>query len=71
MANRGGARPNSGRKKIEGGKRRFLTIPPDIEDWAQIHGTAWIWEQVRIAVRLTAEQQQQYEYEETGSNTTL
>lgn len=50
MTNRGGARPNAGRKKIEGGKRRFLTIPPDIEDWAQIHGTAWIWEQVRLSV---------------------
>lgn len=70
MSNRGGARPNAGRKKIEGGKRRFLTIPPDIEEWARVHGTAWIWEQVRIAVRLTAEQQQ-YEQEETGSDTTL
>lgn len=68
MSNRGGARPNSGRKKIEGGKRRFLTIPPDIEKLAQIHGTAWIWEQVRYAVTI---QQQQYEHEETGSDTTL
>ena len=69
MSNRGGARPNSGRKKIEGGKRRFLTIPPDIEELAQIHGTAWIWEQVRYAVAI--QQQQQYEQDETGSNTTL
>jgi hypothetical protein len=69
MSNRGGARPNSGRKKIEGGKRRFLTIPPDIEEWAQIHGTAWIWEQVRYAV--TIQQQNEYEQEETGSDTTL
>ncbi len=69
MNNRGGARPNAGRKKIEGGKRRFLTIPPDIEDLAQIHGTAWIWEQVRYAV--TIQQQNEYEQEETGSDKTL
>lgn len=47
---RGGLREGAGRKKVEGGVRHMWTIPADIEQLANKHGTAWLWEAVRFKV---------------------
>lgn len=48
---RGGARIGSGRKKIQGGVVHTWTVPADINDLFLEHGSPWLWDMIRKAVK--------------------
>lgn len=52
---RGGFRPGAGRPSMGNGSvRHTWTVPRDIHELAERHGTNWLWEAIRFKLKFDA-----------------